>query len=952
MADNYTQAVDSALGALPDEASIDKQLEQSSLAAPLEQSIANSQAVNMQQAMAKPMVDSNQGTVNLINPNAELVSVPADQAQAALNLGYRQPTPEELHKAKLESQYGGLGGAVKAFGEGAARGASFGLSSGAERLLGVPKEDIAGREEANPIASTLGEVAGMAGSLVTGVGEGALLAKAGAAAAKQLAGGTFIREVGQQAVRQAVEFGLMSGGEEIHKAFIEDPNQTAQSAIAHMGLSSVMGGVFGGAFGAAAKGIKAVPNVLEGKFLSQADKAGVEAGDLSAIIRNSDTLRQVEKDGLLASLSRKKADAPEIEKAAKSIGAPVLEGMVSDSKLIQKAEDALINGPPTYSSIKRQELYNQGYKAAESAIDQALGQGSTMSKAEIGNVFKKEITSQLEAQNAPIKQMYDNLKTKFDVIPLRENAGKDVVEELSTFPELRITPNSPQGSLIKNVLKNIENVKTVDDLKIFKSSLREGLGLASTPGEKRIAAIIGDKLTELEESSIESFAKKMAAPEEKTAILSLIDQRKAANKQYSALINKVKTLSEQLGKGKVHGIQDAIHFINEKLTPEEVTQRLFAKNNSEFMSFFQKEFPNQMSLMRDYQKGVLRESASTTGKMSPKVLFNKVNKLEPEIQASLFAPEELAKLKDAETYLRAFPEKFNPSGTANLSAFRSFFEHPMGASVANARDFALDKFVKLAALSPELSQASELAKATVKGWNAMTKGVKTIFDPSSKQVISLASNAATQRDKLKKQIDDYTLDPNRMLSINDNNPIPEYNAPFAETSMRAVNYLAMLKPRTDKFGPLDPPKTPSADAVSAYNRQLDIANNPMLVLNHVKNGTLIPQDMITVQTIYPELYNQMQQKMMSEIVNTSSKGKIVPYKNRMALSLFMGQPLDSTMSPEGIMGAQPQPEQQNPQGVAGGGKVTGKGGAAIGKMPMNFQTPLQSRDASRQKHSN
>ncbi len=167
----------------------------------------------------------------------------------------------------------------------------------------------------------------------------------------------------------------------------------------------------------------------------------------------------------------------------------------------------------------------------------------------------------------------------------------------------------------------------------------------------------------------------------------LIAQKKAADSEYKEFRTKINTVSKILGKRVVHGPQDAINFIN-GLEPEDITRKLFTKK-SNLLGFFQKEFPEEMEVLKGYQKSELRRAASDKeGNFVASSLFKNVDKLEPEVQKILFSPEQLNKLKSADTYISAFPKNFNPSGTSGMTAFRELYEKPIRAVAMNARDLA------------------------------------------------------------------------------------------------------------------------------------------------------------------------------------------------------------------------------------------------------------------------
>jgi len=275
----------------------------------------------------------------------------------------------------------------------------------------------------------------------------------------------------------------------------------------------------------------------------------------------------------------------------------------------------------------------------------------------------------------------------------------------------------------------------VDDVKAYKSVLNGSISPTASSGEKRMAGIISDKLGNLEDSSIIRFAKSDAVPPElKPRINQLLDQRKAADAIYKPFRENLNTLAEQLGKGKTYGAQDAINFIQNKLTPEEVVQKLFSKKDSEFLKFFQKNFPDQMELMRQYQKGLIRDAASASKEgFNPTSVFKQVNKLEPEIQKSLFSSADLQKLRAAQTVSESIPKSFNPSHTNDTSAFRSFFESPTGALIGNARDLALHAYIKSAGGGIQGATTDALQGHVGKMSSGIEKGVKGMFTGAAAQ---------------------------------------------------------------------------------------------------------------------------------------------------------------------------------------------------------------------------
>lgn len=134
--------------------------------------------------------------------------------------------------------------------------------------------------------------------------------------------------------------------------------------------------------------------------------------------------------------------------------------------------------------------------------------------------------------------------------------------------------------------------------------------------------------------------------------------------------------------------------------------------------------------------------------------------------------------------------------------------------------------------------------------------------------------------------------------------LPGHDTSIAKTSGDAVAYLNSKRPMAQKALPLDNDPKISSEQKSAFHRTLSIAQQPLMVFKHVKDGTLIPQDVQTLQAIYPDYYQKMNEQLMHSIVDQVQEGKQIPYKIKQSASLFLGQPLDSAITPQAIQSAQ------------------------------------------------
>ena len=163
----------------------------------------------------------------------------------------------------------------------------------------------------------------------------------------------------------------------------------------------------------------------------------------------------------------------------------------------------------------------------------------------------------------------------------------------------------------------------------------------------------------------------------------------------------------------------------------------------------------------------------------------------------------------------------------------------------------------------------------------------------------------------------------------------------------AQDYFDAVRPKQTQNSPLDEISPPDQMQQNHYNRQLDIAQNPSLILQHVKDGTLQPPDLLTLGTLYPQLHNAMVKKAGAALIEAKAKEMELPYKQKQALSMLLGQPLDSTMTPmamQTIMQANaPQQDQQQPQGKKSKSGATSSELKQLNKVDDLYKTPIEDR---------
>lgn len=247
-------------------------------------------------------------------------------------------------------------------------------------------------------------------------------------------------------------------------------------------------------------------------------------------------------------------------------------------------------------------------------------------------------------------------------------------------------------------------------------------------------------------------------------------------------------------------------------------------------------------------------------------------------------------------------------------------------------------------------KAVELGLSVLRGESAINKASKAVFKAGKEVLPQTLVPSSSKRSKLEKTIQSYQQNPQQMMNIGTQagHYLPDHASALGQTAANSVNYLGSLKPAQTKQNPLDSePKLTEAQKLD-YQNALNIAEQPLVVLQQIKNGTVTPQDVNHLKNLYPDLYGKLVTKLNGDLTDHLSKGHEIPYRTRLGLSLFMAQNLDSTLTPQSLQLIQSSfmmnhSSQQQPQMRAKHSMN------ALQKLPGMNETAGQSREARRLK---
>jgi hypothetical protein len=843
-----------------------------------------------------------QGRVDVITPDNQLGTLDATEAPEAFKNGYKYATQAEKDKITYGTPAQQTLAGVEALGQGLV-GPVSPMVEAALTDYGVPglsPEEQLKRARANPITHYAAEAAGLVAPAVLSGGASVLaklgipgaeavlkgvtaaneftqagvLEKAGEAAKALtgLEGAGLLKGVVGGMVSGATQMAILQSGDEITRMIQNDPDQSVQSAVASIGLQSLIGAAAGGVFGS----FSPLWRATFGKSASQ------KSGDFAA------TLRLLADQG-----DRTTAVANEIQNVHDSI--------INNVKKLYGGEGLQRQAIETLT----QKITPEQLTAHTDAINKLIENAPEELKD--SPLFQKA-SATWQQQALPVKDpvTYE---------PLRTPAAADVFDATNQFKRqlqdwgqfdkrtvrLEEQPfRSAAANLSHDVRVSLENPDTWGDMGNAQREINKVYSdIVSGPQGKPSASLLGGVRSKfmqytpdgpkIDYGKVDSF-------------LNAVDKQEGA-------VGKATMRSQSLGS-----LTDA----------QQQLRNVYNKWGAGFGMPALEEVP------------------------TPALNYALQEKTSGMRAAEKFVRQNLG--KSAALAASQVVGGFAGRVTGIGEGFGALLgEHTLGPMFSTVLPAFIRPMLTGTVNGEGFMAASRFGLAVREGAIAATKASKSIFKAGG-QVLS-QSQMPTDNDiqKLKKSLDLIKTNPETLINNADNSLThfaPLHAQALSKTAAKTSQYLNSIAPNVNKQAPLDSNLKPNPVAEASYKSALKIAQQPLIVVDKLNKGTLVPDDIKHLNALYPNFYQQLQQKIHEQMIEQVNKGKEIPYQKRLMLSMFQGQAMDSTMTPQAIISAQPVPKlpPQPPAPVK-----TRRGTSTLGKMPNQYKTSTQEAEEDRQR---
>lgn len=851
------------------------------------------------------------GDVVLYSPDGTPVGASPEEAKTYLTQGYRFATALEQDDRATEEQregeYGdGFWNKAQAFGEGALRGATFGLSDVA--LSGLDVEGSKGLRERRERAGTgaVGEVFGGLASAAVG-GEGALaraLAKTPAGAATRLAARAASRiptKTAAMAVEGAIETGLFGAGQSISHATLSDDPFTVESLAVNVGSGAALGGLFGGGFGAISSIAQRAKRGLAGKanpLLNPAEKSVKEMGERfnAELKRADDALNHTwNEGGPLGGVHGAWGDirSRELAKRAPKPGHIVdsadtmVDGMMpeamgveraiqQDAKLGQRARTELDiaqptimdNGAPTEMNAVEREV-------ADEVVDpNATGLGKRKGK---GKVRGRD----MGGPPTTVDDWEPRAPTMLDASGVERESHRAAA---SARTEIDLVPHS--GS------------------KSPRQTFDGGLGAA----DDEIVAGVNELHAEYKQAR-GSFMRSLGGSGFNLDVMSKMTPKQAmkvatAFDQYLSVLGKIdNTAGSDISHGLARG--------------GDLVERLKVGAPEPMKVALDKLTALDAVAMAD-AVGAPVEDLPAVGSAAHTLLqLYLVARLGGAAGAM---PNAAARIRNVGTSLVK-------SGAKRLGVQRA-----AGAIMARTVEGPAQVMMRLATGSGKVRQAIETGlDAFIQG--SSKSGVKRAAAYSATTALErVRYGEETQHEKntvraRMKELAEIAANPGRMDAVlaETLGPVMAHNTSLgtkmAEHFKARVQYLHESMPKALPIGMFGQKVDPNEIEALAWARRAAAAEDPVgWMMNEMKGGDLSVETVETIQHLYPQIHQEIRTMLFEKLADFRTE---LSYQDRLQLSLLYDVPVEPSMDPEVYQVLQEMHQVANEKQAAAGGGMKG-----------------------------
>lgn len=351
-----------------------------------------------------------------------------------------------------------------------------------------------------------------------------------------------------------------------------------------------------------------------------------------------------------ASFPKAKKGLESIQAAAKRLGVEPTKGMQTESKLVQGLESSLEQSP-TLVGAQARRARTKIEDAMNRRLKEVTGKSGDagLTTFETGEQIKSDLAEKATEKLAQAKEIYKALDDKFADQPVSMDLLKQIRQGIADLDVVRLQPNSPAAGLAKEMSEAAQNIRTVSDLKKFRTLLGQRYNKNMDKATHEVVDELYSKLTDIRSKSL------TLDPEAATGI-------QEADKIWREFLDEYRTIDQSFG-GRPSMDPDQFLTKLERMEGSEVPKKLFQAQKVGQLRRLQQEQPEVFNRLKQERVSEIIRNSEVKGELDSRKFIRNISKLPPETKEMMFGADGVQAFEDIKVLIDAFPDKIGPSGT-------------------------------------------------------------------------------------------------------------------------------------------------------------------------------------------------------------------------------------------------------------------------------------------------
>jgi hypothetical protein len=819
-------------------------------------------------------------------------SVAAETLQGALAQGWGVEERGKAHEFAASQRYAGKTGLAAALGAAQGGAGAFGWSADAD-LIERSRYLNDFRQKVDPYAGTYVEGAAdrmrsgihgleqeNAGANMAGKVGGFMVAAGASGGGIAGAGGNLFKALGMGAAGagiagMALEGALISRADAYSEAALENRALSGQELASAMGLGAILGGGMGAGFEGAGMAWRGLKGMVRNPFVARELESMVSAEARGAL-----------RAGEEAAAGVKVADGTGFTEADRAIR----QSVANQESVFKKAAADLYDSFKEAYVVGKEDAAKSYGDAKRGAVRRIMGEQSTKPVQEASREFFSSVREPFEGIVAEYEMAREELnlakgelrkargleakeeaRRAVDLARSRVEAANDPMlkESRELLELLNFKESNLRGSSDADVLIGLNDIKK--DLRTYGVTAQNRSYSAGSPVEKRLLQESADALF--------GFAKQAADTAENESLFGLAGTaEREINAARNAQQNAEETLLKAAGrKIKANGAKEFA------VDPKKIESLL--RKSVDPRSIEGQALQKWVKSTTEFHEAIAKHYGEDS------VAFRKIKARGESVGAAVDAMRQNA--ADVET-LRA-------AGGGN-AAPSSLIDKAVAMATPGGRADML-AHVERAVMGVDKAIGTKLQDAFVsggKGQRAVTPspflggtgGVRGAAERSMASVLNATDESIAKAVQA-------AVEPSVGSDIlKAGGHITEVVAELTQTVIRGVTYLRDALPPGAIPDPalaaphLDKPSYSDSELLE-WTRKATVVDNPLILLEHLGRGRVVPGEVEAVKAVYPDLYAKIETQILQRVASTPQMSRSL----RLQLSVGFGIPLDAATLP-------------------------------------------------------